>query len=105
MPKIYENVINRKVRLVTVIRQEGEVKRETMKIIGSRKEPKISFASSPLMLSEGARFNDEIHKIPTGKKTFFPKGVYRYKTHQEANKHWTDFLVIGVSETVLDKTI
>lgn len=45
-----------------------------------------------------AGFNDEIHKLPTGNTTFFPKGVYRYKTHEEANQHWLDCVVKGMAE-------
>lgn len=37
-----------------------------MRIIGSRREPPISFSASAVLLAEGARFTDEIHRPPTG---------------------------------------
>lgn len=68
----------------------------TMRIVGHRKERPISFSASATSLSEGARFNDEIHRLPTGDSTFIPKGVFRFKTHEEANRHQLDCLVEGM---------
>ncbi|MGH9898332.1 MAG: hypothetical protein ACRD4L_05725 [Pyrinomonadaceae bacterium] len=69
-----------------------------MKIVGHRKEPVITFSASAEKLLEGARFNDELQKLPTGRETFFPKGVYHYKTHQEADQHRLICLSKGMAE-------
>lgn len=58
-----------------------------MRVVGRRKERQITFHASGELLAEGARFNDEIHKMPTGNMTCIPKGVYHFKTHEEANAH------------------
>lgn len=60
-----------------------------MRTVGGRKERPVSVVASGI-LAEGARFNDEIHRLPTGNTTFVPKGVYRFMTHAEANQHQLD---------------
>ena len=72
-----------------------------MRTIGHRKGRPISFSASAALLAEGARFNDEIHRLPTGKSTFIPKGVFRFKTHEDANRHHVDCLVGGMAATAL----
>lgn len=69
-----------------------------MKIIGRRKQRPLSFHASSALLVESARFNDETHRLPTGQTTFFPKGVFRYKTHEEANRHWDECVAQGMAE-------
>jgi hypothetical protein len=69
-----------------------------MKTVGTRKEHPIVFSASATLLAEGARFNDEMHRLPTGNTTSFPKGVYRYKTHEEADQHWIECLVRGMAK-------
>ena len=68
-----------------------------MRTIGHRKERPVSISASGELLAEGARFNDEIHRLPTGDTTFIPKGVYRFMTHDEANQHQLDCLVKGMA--------
>ncbi len=46
---------------------------------------------------EGARFNEEIHRLPTGSTTFIPKGVFRFKTHEAANQHQQQCLAEGMA--------
>jgi hypothetical protein len=58
-----------------------------MRTVGHRKERPITFSASAILLAEGARFNDEIHRLPTGGVTGIPKGVFRFSTHEEANQH------------------
>lgn len=60
---------------------------DPLRVIGRRKTRPITFHASGALLAEGARFNDEIHKLPGGNVTCIPKGVYRFKTHEEANAH------------------
>jgi hypothetical protein len=50
--------------------------------------------ASGLLLIEGARFSEAVSRLsPT---TFVPKGVYRFRTHEEANRHEQDCLVRGM---------
>lgn len=64
-----------------------------MRIIGHRQEHPITFSASAELLLEGARFNDQIHLLPTGNVTFIPKGVFRFMTHEDANAHQVNCLV------------
>lgn len=74
-----------------------------MRTIGHRKERPISFSASGTLLAEGARFNDEIHRLPTGNTTFVPKGVYRFKSFEDANRHEAECLVRGMARVALER--
>lgn len=74
-----------------------------MRTIGHRKEPPITFSASAALLAEGARFNDEIHRLPTGNRTFIPKGVYRFKTFEDANRQDLDCVVEAMARTALER--
>ena len=74
-----------------------------MRTIGYRKERPVSFSASGELLAEGARFNDEIHRLPTGDTTFIPKGVYRFMTHDEANQHQLDCLAKGMARIAQER--
>lgn len=76
-------------------------KERIMRTIGHRKERAISFSTSAALLVEGAGSNDEIHRLPTGQSTLIPKGVFRFKTHEDANRHQRDCLVQGMYEAAL----
>jgi hypothetical protein len=68
-----------------------------MRTVGHRQPLPISFAASATRLAEGARFNDEIHRLPSGSDSFIPKGVYRFKTHAEANQHQMECIARGMA--------
>ncbi|MCB4792408.1 MAG: hypothetical protein LHV68_11080 [Elusimicrobia bacterium] len=68
-----------------------------MKTVGKRSENQIDFHASAEKLKTGALFNDEMQKLALTYGGFFKKGVYRYKTHEDANKHWEDSLVKNVA--------
>ena len=72
-----------------------------MRNVGHRQERPISFSASAVLLAEGARFNDEIHRLPTGNATYIPKGIFRFKTHEDANRHQLDCLVEGMTQAAL----
>ena len=74
-----------------------------MRSIGQRKERPISFSASADLLMEGARFNEEIHRLPTGNNTFIPKGVYRFKTPEDANRQQLECLVEGMVRTAMSR--
>lgn len=67
-----------------------------MRIIGKRQEKPITFSGSAASLIEGAQFNDEIHKLPSGSTTCIPKGVYRFKSHEAAD----EFLIVCIANAV-----
>lgn len=75
----------------------------SMRTIGHRKELPIGLLSSGALLAQGARFNDELSRLPTGDTTFVPKGVYRFKTHEEANQHQENCLARGMAKTALER--
>ena len=72
----------------------------SMRIAGQRQTIPIGFAASAALLAEGAQFNDEIHRMPGGNDSYIPKGVYRFKTHAEANKHQLDCIAKGMAALV-----
>ena len=74
-----------------------------MRTIGHRKERPITFSASATLLLEGARFNDEVHRLPTGRSTFIPKGVFRFKSHEAANLHQQACLIDGIAEIALNR--
>ncbi|MDR2001162.1 MAG: hypothetical protein LBP94_06500 [Zoogloeaceae bacterium] len=74
-----------------------------MRTVGYRQERPITFSVSAPLLLEGARFNDEIHRLPTGAMTFIPKGIFRFKTHEEANRHQAECLVASVVDAALER--
>jgi hypothetical protein len=74
-----------------------------MRTVGQRKERPIGLHASGALLAEGARFNDQMHRLPTGDMTFIPKGVYRFKTHEDANRHQLDCLVKGMANIALER--
>lgn len=45
-----------------------------------------------------------LHRLPTGNTCFIPKGVSRFKTHEEANRHQLDFLVEGLVQVFPERS-
>jgi hypothetical protein len=69
-----------------------------MKVAGRRKEQTISYNASAGQLKEGALFVEESCRIFRGKAGFFPKGVYHYNSHNEANKHWDESIIKAMKQ-------
>ncbi len=67
-----------------------------MKTVGQRREPPITSQASGSLLVEGARFNESMARLSSS--TFVPKGVYRYRSHDEANQHALDCLTRGMAQ-------
>lgn len=74
-----------------------------MRIIGHRKEQPIAFSASADLLLQGARFNDEIHRLPSGQLTCIPKGVFRFASHAEANRQQQDCLAKVMALLALER--
>jgi len=75
-----------------------------LRTIGHRKERPITFSASAELLAEGARFNEEIHRLPTGNTSFIPKGVRLFKTHEDANRDQKSCLVAGMAQIALERS-
>ena len=56
------------------------------KSVGRKPRP-ITFEASGESLARGAAFNDEIHRSFGAKDNGVPIGVYRFKSHEDANRH------------------
>lgn len=69
-----------------------------MRVVGQRRERSLAFAASGELLLEGARFNDEIHRLPTGNAGYIPKGVHRFLSHEDANRHQDECLANAMAE-------
>ena len=74
-----------------------------MRTVGCRKPRPVTVAGCGLSLAAGARFNDEIHRLPTGGRTFVRKGVYRFRTHGDANRHDAELLAVGMASIAAER--
>jgi hypothetical protein len=66
-----------------------------MKQVGSKRQRNLVANASGDLLAEGARFNEAIAAL--SKATFVPKGIYRFRTHDAANRHAEDCLLRGMA--------
>jgi len=56
-----------------------------MRQVGSRRERGVALSASESLLTEGARFNEAVSRL--SQSTFVPKGSYRFRSHEAANRH------------------
>jgi len=68
-----------------------------MRTVGQRKQRALSLLGSAELLREGARFNESLQALGTGESAFIPKGVYFFKTLNEADLHRDDCLARGMA--------
>lgn len=66
-----------------------------MKTVGTRKQPELALRPSGELLKAGALFNESVARLAPS--TFIPKGVYRFKTHEEANRHERECIARGMA--------
>ena len=65
-----------------------------MRIVGKHKYTEIFATASGEHLKRAAMFNETLQAtMPNGNQGYIPKGIYRFKTHRDANKHQDDCLV------------
>ena len=79
-----------------------------MRIVGRKSEPLPSLAASGAALMRAASFNEMMQSImPYGKMGCIPKGIYRFKSHEEANRQPDDCLVRHMAkiQTAINKSI
>ena len=66
-----------------------------MRQVGSRRERPLAYRASGQLLIEGARFSEAVSHL--AQSTFIPKGVYRFATHEDANRQQEQCLVLGMT--------
>lgn len=65
-----------------------------MRVVGEKPQYDIVADASAAKLVEGARWNDAMNKaFGAGQPGVFPQGVYRYRSHEEADAAWLDAIV------------
>ena len=67
--------------------------------VGKRREPEISFHATAENFLAGCRFNDSLRALSTDGKIHIPKGVYFFRTHQEADRQLEENVVKSISGT------
>lgn len=65
-----------------------------MRQVGKRRDPAIDLQPSGRLLAEGARFNEAVAQF--SRTTFIPRGIHRFRSHEEANRHALQCLVRGM---------
>lgn len=60
-----------------------------MRIVGKLQEPEITFHASGEALLRGLKMVEEMNRISNA-DTGIPIGVYRFKSHEEADAHRTE---------------
>jgi len=68
-----------------------------MKQAGVRKQPSVTKNANSALFLRGCLLNDELHRLPTGSTTYFPRGVFHYKTHEAASQHWLECVTSGIA--------
>jgi hypothetical protein len=66
-----------------------------MKTVGHRCEPELSPVADGRLLAQGVRFTESL--APLAQSTFIPRGVYRFASHEAANRHQLDCLAQGMA--------
>lgn len=75
-----------------------------MRTVGRRAARPLSFSASAALLVEGARFNEDLQKLPAGRLTGIPKGVHRFSTQAEADRFDEDCSARRMAELAKRKT-
>ena len=71
--------------------------------VGKRREREVSSHASGKAFTDGAKFNESLQSLPTGNQTFIPKGVYYFKTNQEADRHRETCLIQGMVQVATSR--
>ncbi len=69
--------------------------------VGHRRERPIAMQADGTLLVEGARFSEAIAHL--AKSTFISKGVYRFRSHKDANKQQEDCLAQGLGKLAAER--
>jgi hypothetical protein len=74
----------------------------SMRQVGSRVERPVLGMPSGSSLSSNLAFSAELTEM-VGGRVFFPKGVFRYKSHAEANAHQSACLARGMAQLAKER--
>lgn len=74
---------------------------EGMITVGRRRERPIARQGDGMLLAEGARFSETIAHL--AKSTFISKGVYRFRSHTDANRQQEDCLAKGMGRLAAER--
>jgi hypothetical protein len=66
-----------------------------MKQIGHRTAPPLQRQADAAPLIAGARFSEALAAL--GPAGIMPKGIYRFRTHEQANQHQAEGLAQGMA--------
>jgi hypothetical protein len=72
-----------------------------MRVVGSRREPEMVKNASGTLLAQSARFNESIARL--AQVTLVRKGVYRFRSHQDANQHDMNCIALGMARVALGR--
>lgn len=73
--------------------------KEYIHIVGSRQQQELSFHATAENLLEGCRFNDSLHSLSPEPRLHIRKGVYFFRTHEEADRHRMECLTDAIAAT------
>lgn len=73
-----------------------------MKHVGVRMEPALSRETSGAALASAVTFSADLTRLAGGRVPF-PKGIFRYKSHEEANEHQAACLAQGMARLVEER--
>ena len=74
-----------------------------MKQVGKRLEQPMTAVPSGAALASNMAFSSDIAKLAGG-RVFFPKGVFRYRSHDQANAHQMACLAVGMAQLAKDRS-
>ena len=69
-----------------------------MKTVGHRIDPPLASEPSGELLSRSARAMEALRAFPGGDVAFIPKGVYRFRTLEDADRHWQECLARAMAD-------
>lgn len=72
-----------------------------MRQVGTRRDRELSGKPSGILLAEGARFSESVSSL--SHLAYVPKGVYRYRSHGEANQHDQECLVRAMGALAMQR--
>lgn len=75
-----------------------------MKHIGIRKKRPITHATSGAGLASVVAFSADLTRL-SGGRVMFPRGVFRYKSHEEANAHEAACLAAGMAKLAKERKL
>lgn len=69
-----------------------------MRVVGKEKAFSVSPEASYANLRAADSFMSMLRGLAGGMRHFFPKGVYRYRSHEEADAAWVDAVARDMAE-------